>query len=117
MSFQKLFPVVASIAIIIVVAILRERSRAVAAVIATMPINVPLALWVVSSSAGTDARQMADFVRAMLISLIPSLIWLGVVFLAVRAGWNLWVAIGAGYGVWAVLIAGLFAAGALTMPK
>lgn len=117
MSFQKLFPVVTSIAIIIVVAVLRDRSRAVAAVLATMPINIPLALWVVASGSESNPQMMADFVRSLLVSLVPSFIWLGIVFLAVRAGWNVLAAIGAGYAVWAILIGGLFALGVLALPK
>lgn len=117
MSIQKTLPVLASIAIILLVAVLRERSRAAAAVLATMPINIPLALWVVSSGSGGDARVMADFVRSLISSLIPSFVWLGVVFFAVRAGWGVLPAIGAGYGVWAVLIAGLFWLGLLQWPR
>jgi len=117
MNFQKTFPVIASIAIILIVAVLRDRSRALAAVLATMPINIPLALWIVSSGSDHDPPVMADFVRSLLITLIPSFIWLGVVFVTIRAGWNLWAAIGAGYGVWAALIAILFWLGVLSLPK
>src|SRR5438093_343306 len=117
MSLQKIFPVITSIAIILIVAGLRDRSRALAAVLATMPINVPLALWVISSSSSGDPRQMADFARSLIISLIPTFIWLGIVFLAIRAGWGFFAAIGIGYGVWAALIAGLFRLGVLSWPK
>jgi len=116
MNFQKLVPVFTSIAIILLVAVLRERSRPMAAVLATMPINIPLALWVISTGSGGDVKVLADFVRSLIIGLIPSFIWLGVVFFAVRAGWNVFVAIGAGYGVWVVLIAGLFWLGVLKWP-
>jgi hypothetical protein len=117
MSFQKSFPLLTSIAILLVVAVLRERSRALAAVLATMPINIPLALWIVASGSGDDGRIVSDFVRSLIISLIPSFIWLGVVFVIIRAGWNVLAAIGVGYVVWAVLIAGLFVAGVLQWPK
>lgn len=117
MSFQKSIPVVTSILIILIVAVLRDRSRAVAAVLATMPINIPLALWVVSSGADGNAVVMANFVRSVIISLIPSFIWLGVVFLALRGGWSLLVAIGVGYAVWAILIGGLFWLGVLKLPN
>lgn len=117
MSLQKTFPVITSIVIILIVAVLRDRSRALAAVLATMPINVPLALWIISGSSGGDPKQMADFTRSLIISLIPTFIWLGIVFLAIRAGWNLFAAIGAGYGVWAALIAGLFMVGVLNWPR
>jgi len=116
MNFQKLVPVLTSIAIILLAAGLRERSRPIAAVLATTPINIPLALWIISTGSGGDAKALTDFMRAAIISLIPTFIWLGVVFLAVRAGWNVFAAIGAGYGVWVVLIAGLFWLGVLKWP-
>jgi hypothetical protein len=117
MSFQKTVPVLTSIAVILFVAVLRERSRAMAAVLATMPINIPLALWVVASGSSGDARMMAEFARLLIVSLIPSFVWLVVVFFAVRAGWGVFPAIGAGYGVWAVLIGGLFWLGILPWPR
>ena len=117
MNLQRLFPVLASIGIIVVVAVLRDRSRAAAAVLATMPINIPLALWVVSSGANGDARVMADFVRSLIIGLLPAFVWLGIVFVTLRAGWNLWPAMGVGYAVWGVLIAALFLAGVLRLPR
>jgi hypothetical protein len=117
MTLQKTLPVLTSIAIILLVAVLRERSRALAAVLATMPINIPLALWVVFSASSGSPKVMADFTRSLLVSLIPSFIWLGVVFLAVRAGWSLVSAVGTGYAVWAALIAGLFWLGVLTLTK
>lgn len=114
MSAQKALPVLTSIGIILVVAVLRDRSRTVAAIVATMPINVPLALWVVSAG-GSDSPVLADFMRSALLSLIPSILWLGVVYWALRAGWAVWPAVGVGYVVWAVLIAGLFYTGAIRL--
>ncbi len=117
MSPQKILPVLTSIAIILVVAVLRDRSRAAAAVLATMPINIPLALWVVASGSGDDPAVVVDFTRPLGVSLAPSFIWLGVVCVALRAGWGVLPAIGAGYAVWAVLIAGLFWFGVLAWPR
>jgi hypothetical protein len=117
MTWQKILPVLTSIGIILLVAVARERSRALAAVLATMPINVPLALWVVSSGSNNDTQVMADFVRSLLISVAPAWVWLLIVFWAIRARWNLWLAIGAGYGVWAILVAIMFWFGILVWPK
>jgi hypothetical protein len=117
MSLQRLFPVLASVGIILVVAVLRDRSRAAAAVLATMPINIPLALWVVSSGTNGDPQAMSDFVRSLIFGLVPAFIWLGIVFVTLRAGWNLWQAMGVGYAVWGTLIAGLFLGGVLRLPR
>ncbi len=116
MNLQRSIPVVTSIGIILLVAVLRDRSRLVAAIVSTMPINIPLALWVLSAGTKGDSQAMAAFARALVLSLIPSFIWVVIVFLALRAGWHLLASIGVAYAVWAALIAGLFFVGVLRVP-
>lgn len=117
MTLQKLFPILTSIGLILAAALLRDKSRVLAAVLATMPINVPLALWVVSSASNNDQAAMAEFVQALVVSLIPSWVWLGIVFLAVRAGWSLGAALSAGYAAWGGLLVLLFYSGVLRWPR
>jgi hypothetical protein len=117
MNWQRTLPVLTSIAILLVVAVLRDRSRTLAALLATMPINIPLALWVISSGSDNDPQVLSDTIRSMFIGLLPGFVWLGVVLWLTRAGWAILPAMGAGYAVWAVVIAGLFALGILTWPK
>jgi hypothetical protein len=114
MNLQKALPVVTSILIILVVAVLRERSRTLAAIFAVMPINMPLALWVVFGTGDATQQEMSQFARTIFIGLIPGLIWVGVVFLLLRLGWPLLASILGGYAVWAVLIGLLFALGILS---
>jgi len=47
--------------------------------------------------------------------LLIALVWILIVFFALRAGWTLPAALGAAYGAWAVLIAGLFALRVLSL--
>lgn len=117
MNFQKSLPVITSVAIILVVALLRDRSRTAAAIFATMPINIPLALWVVSSGADTSPQMLADFTRSLMIGLVPAFVWLGVVYGVVRTGAGLFAAIGAGYAVWVVIMLGMVWLGLLTLPR
>ena len=119
MNLQKILPVATSIGIILLVAVLRERSRTLAAIFATMPINMPLAIWVVASGVGDEQLNpvIALLTRNMLIGFIPTFVWLGIVFLAMRAGWQLIPAILTGYAVWAVLIAAAFAIGLMEWPR
>jgi hypothetical protein len=93
-------PVIVSILIIIAVAIVRAHSRTAAAVLATMPINVPLAMWVVYSGAGGDRTIMAQFTQSMLIAIGPTVFFILAVWLAARAGWGLASMLAAGYLVW-----------------
>ena len=109
-------PVVVSFLIILVVAYLRERSRLLAVLFATMPINLPLALWIVFSSDPAAGQTLPAVVRSMAWGLSATMLWLLVVWVAVRAGWTLPRAVGVGYVGWALLLGGLLVAGILRVP-
>lgn len=117
MTYQKALPVVVSICIILAVAYLRNRSRTAAVILGTMPINLPLALWV--TFGGSDASQEAivAFVRSLLWGLGATVVWLVVLYLVVRMGGGLVLGIGVGYLAWAGLIVGLLATGILSVPS
>jgi hypothetical protein len=99
-AWRDVGPVIVSILIIIAVAVVRAHSRTAAAVLATMPINVPLAMWVVYSGAGGDRTIMAQFTQSMLIAIWPTIFFILAVWLAARAGWRLAPMLAAGYLVW-----------------
>ena len=69
MNLQKTLPVVSSIVIILVVAVLRERSKTLATIFAVMPINMPLALWVMVSSGPDNTSVLTTYVRSFMIGL------------------------------------------------
>ncbi len=99
-AWGKVAPVIVSIIIIIAIAILREYSKNFAAIAATMPINLPLGLWLVyGSSAKTD---MEPFTRSLMLNLIPTFAFVVIAWLAARAGWKLIPMIVAGYVGWGV---------------
>jgi len=104
-TLQKTLPIITSILIILIVAVLRERSRTLTAILGTMPINMPLVLWIVWSTPGTDQPAMVGFVRSLIIGMVPTMLWLAIVYLALRAGWSLMSTLIAGYAAWGVLIA------------
>jgi len=103
-NIQKTLPVITSIAIIIGVAILRDRSKTLAAILATMPINIPLALWVVFGAGAHEQSDVESFVRALLPGIVATTVWIAVVFLALHYGMRLLPAVLVGYAVWAMLI-------------
>ncbi len=104
MTIQKILPVLTSIAIIIAVAVLRDRSKTLAAILATMPINIPLALWVVFGAGDFEQLDVELFVRALLPGIIATTIWIAVVFVALHFGVRLLPAVFVGYMVWGMLI-------------
>ena len=102
MKSQDILPVFVSIVVIIVVAVLEKQSKLLAALVATMPLTAPLALWIVYSSNSGDKVAVSQFSLSLLLGLLPSMGFLVVVWLAARAGMKLVPLLAIGYGVWAV---------------
>ena len=102
MSTQRIVQLLISFAILTGVALISEKSRSLAGILAVLPINVTLALWLVASNNPDDSKLAADFSRMMLLGLLPGIVFLGVCWAAFRRGWSLPLAIGTGYVVWAL---------------
>jgi hypothetical protein len=109
-DWQRLLPVIVSILIIILVAILRQHSRTLAAITATMPINIPLALWIVYQGEGGDKAALADFSHTAFYGIFPTVIFIAIAYLTARAGWNFVPMLLAGYAGWAVSLLVIMAA-------
>lgn len=100
-AWQKLLPVLVSIVLIVTVAIVREYSKPLAAILSTMPINIPLALWIVYSGDSSTAGMEA-FSRALMINIAPTILFLIAAWLLARAGWSLVPILVGGYAAWGV---------------
>lgn len=102
-EWGKVLPVIVSIGVILIVAVLRDRSRTIAAIAATMPINIPLTIWIVTSgSPDRDPDALIDFIEGLLIGIIPTVLFLIAAYIAARLGWSLIAVLLAGYAVWGV---------------
>ena len=97
MKLQDIVPVILSIVIIILVAIIERQSKLFAALTATMPLATPLALWIVYSSNAGDKAVMSKFSLGLLLGVLPTLAFLITVWLAARAGMKLVPMIVTGY--------------------
>ncbi len=102
MEITRVLPVVVSICIILAVAVLREYSKTFAAIAATMPINVPLALWIAFSAGDVDQTSRVQFAQGLLLGIIPTVLFLVFALIAVRSGWTLLPTIAGGYVAWGV---------------
>ncbi len=102
-AWGRVLPVIVSIIIIITIAVLREYSKTLAAIAATMPINLPLGMWLVYGS--STKAEMEQFTRSLALNLIPTFAFVVIAWLAARAGWKLIPMVVAGYAGWGV---GLF---------
>ncbi|MEQ8673640.1 MAG: hypothetical protein RLP44_06690 [Aggregatilineales bacterium] len=102
LDWNKTLPVVVSIAIIISIAILRNYSRTFASIVAVMPINIPLGMWIVYSGESDKQAALADFSQSLLLNIVPTFVFMVVAWQMTRADWGLAPTILAGYAVWAV---------------
>ncbi len=103
-DFQKILPLLISIGILILVAILRNTSRTVAAIVATMPINIPLALYVFSGGENVTQQSLVDFLGSMIVGLIPSFFFLIAAYFAAREGLTTFPTIIVGYIAWGITL-------------
>jgi len=102
MKSQDVVPVVLSIVVIVLVAILEKQSKLFAALTATMPLATPLALWIVYSANAGNKEVVSQFSLSLLLGLFPTLAFLITVWLAARAGMKLGPMIVTGYSVWGI---------------
>jgi F0F1-type ATP synthase assembly protein I len=108
MKWEGWVPVAISILVILLVAVIQRYSRTLAAITATMPLNIPLSLWIVSEAAGDDRAGVVSFMDGMLWGILPTVVFVVVAWLAVRAGWKPAPTIAAGYAAWAAAVAVFF---------
>ena len=104
MKWPQYLPVLISIGILITVAVLQRQSKTIAAIAATMPLNLPLALWIVYASAEGERQTVAEFSQGMLLGGISTLAFLIAAWLAARAGLKLGLLLFVSYGVWGVAL-------------
>jgi hypothetical protein len=108
MKWESWVTVVVSIVVIILVAVVQRYSRTLAAITATMPLNIPLSLWIVSTASGEDRAGVTQFMDGMLWGILPTVVFVIAAWLAVRAGWKVGPTIVVGYVAWAAAVAVFF---------
>ena len=102
MKWQDILPVLISIIIIILIAVIGRQSKSLAAITATMPINIALGIWIIYSSSDADSKSVTEFSLGMLLAVIPTHGFLITVWLASRAQLKIIPMLVLGYSVWAL---------------
>lgn len=103
-QWQKILPVLISISVIIFIAVMQRYSKLVAAVTATMPLTIPLSLWIVYSAAQGDRTAVTQFTGSLLMGIFPTLAFVFALWLGARAGLKLAPMIVLGYLTWAAVL-------------
>jgi hypothetical protein len=107
-TLRQVLPVVISILVLISIAILRAYSKTLAAITATMPVNIPLAVWIVYSGEHGDHAAMVDFTGSLFAGLVATLIFTVALWLAARAGLALIPMLIVSYLTWAGVLGVLY---------
>ncbi|QPC83308.1 hypothetical protein G4Y79_02720 [Phototrophicus methaneseepsis] len=107
--WERIAPVIVSILVIIAIAILREYSKVFASIAAVMPINVPLGMWIVSAGEDNPKEALATFSEALLVNIIPTIVFLVVAWQMTKAGYGLIPTVIIGYAIWGVGVLIIFA--------
>ena len=102
-TWRRIGPVLTSIAVIILIAVVRARSKVLAAVTATMPVTTALGLWIVYAAEDGDRTAVVAFTRSMFFGLIAAWAFLLALWLGARAGWGLSRLLLVGYVAWAIV--------------
>ncbi len=101
---RQILPVGISILVIISIAVLRAHSRTLAAITATMPINIPLAVWIIYATEKSTPAQMSTFTGSLLVGLGATVIFTVALWLAAKAGLGLMPMLGVAYLAWAATL-------------
>jgi hypothetical protein len=101
---QRAVTVLLSVLIVILVAVVQERSRHLAAIIATMPLTAPLAMWIVFSASSGNHRQTADFVGSMVIGSFASLVFVLACWFSLRQEWGLLITLAFAAAIWLLIV-------------
>lgn len=109
-DWRSVLPVIISIGIIIAIAIARHYAKALAPILATMPVNITLAMWIVNAADPSGQAGLAPFVLDLFVNLLAALVFLAGAWLAARAGWSLGPVIVAGYVAWGVALGAILLA-------
>ena len=108
MGLQRIIPVGISIGVLIAIAVLREYSKPLSAITATMPLNLALAMWIVYSGEKGDRAALVQFNGELLIHVWPAVLFVLSCWLAARTGWSFSAVLLAGYVTWALAVAVIF---------
>ena len=107
-DWSRVAPVLISIGIILFIAVIRQYSRTLAAIAATMPLNIPLSMWIVASGSDNSSAALTEFTYAATWNILPTILFLLVAWQLAKAGYSVVPTILISYAVWGVSLGLLF---------
>jgi hypothetical protein len=90
--------------LITIVALVSDRSRLLAGIFATAPINIPIILWILWGKGENDYTSLQDVSRSMLFGMFSTVCFVAVCWYGFSRRWSFAQTLMAGYGAWAVTV-------------
>ncbi len=90
--------------LITLVALVSDRSRVLAGIFATAPINIPIILWILWGKSDGDHANLQDVSRSMLFGIVSTVCFIAVCWYGFSRRWSFTQTLAAGYLVWAATV-------------
>ncbi len=97
---SRVYDVLISLAVIIVVAWIGERFRGLAGILATMPLTIPLTMGIVYRSSGRDLGATAEFAQGAVRGIVATGVFVLASWLILRRRWPFPLVLVGGYAAW-----------------
>jgi hypothetical protein len=88
----------------LLVAVVQARLPHLAAILATMKLTIPLAMWIVFSATHGDRRQSAEFAGSMVLGSVASRTYILTAWLGFGQEWGFTLTVGFAAVVWLVMV-------------
>lgn len=92
--------------LITLVVLASERSRALAGILATAPINIPIILWIIAGRGNSNHAELVIVTRSMLTGIVSTAVFIVVCWYGFGRRWSLPHTFALGYLTWAVVVWG-----------
>jgi hypothetical protein len=101
-----IYRIMVGCALITAVAIISDRSRTLAGILGTAPINIPIILWILWGKSDGDYSNVADTTRSMLLGIFSTACFIAACLYGFNRRWPFGLTLTAGYLIWAAVAFG-----------
>ena len=102
----SIYRILIGCALITAVALISDRSRTLAGILGTAPINIPIILWIIWSKSESNYPDLELTSRSMLLGIASTACFIAVCWYGFGRRWPFALTMGAGYLVWAAVAFG-----------
>jgi hypothetical protein len=101
-----IYRILVGCALITAVALISDRSRVLAGILGTAPINIPIILWILWGKAEGDYAGVEITARSMVLGIASTACFIAVCWYGFHRRWPFALTLAAGYLVWAAVAFG-----------